>query len=109
MSETKWTKGPWKVGLADEHEHQAAFGPDGYMVADCAIFGFGAAPSEDECTANAHLVAAAPDMAVALSAAPIMSMYHTARGFEADRLIADYEAWRVNARAALAKARGEQP
>lgn len=51
----------------------------------------------------------APSLYEALADAPILSKYHGQRGFEADRFIADYEAWKANARAALALARGEQP
>ena len=63
MRETH-TPGPWTTN--SEVEHQAVLGPNGFMVADCAIFGFGPdAPSSECCTANGHLVAAAPDLLAA--------------------------------------------
>jgi hypothetical protein len=39
----------------------------------------------------------------ALTEAPILSKYHGYMGFEVERFIADYEAWTVKRRAALAK------
>lgn len=38
--------------------------------------------------------------------APIMSAYHGMNGFESDRLIEDYERWRVGCRALLARIDG---
>lgn len=37
----------------------------------------------------------------ALRSAPILSKYHGHRGFETERFILDYEAWRTYTRAAL--------
>jgi hypothetical protein len=91
------TPGPWHVDLYD------AAGVDGVDGCRVAITGFG---EDDTDQANARLIAAAPDMLAALEDAPTMSKYHGQRGFEADRFIADYEAWRVKARAAIAKAEG---
>lgn len=67
--ETMHTPGPWETD--PEFEHQTVLGPDGFVVADCAIFGFGEiaeARHEDVCRANARLVAAAPDLLAALTA-----------------------------------------
>ncbi len=58
------TPGPWKTN--PKVMHQAVLGPDGYMVADCAIFGGIKAPTSERCTANGHLVSAAPDLLAAL-------------------------------------------
>lgn len=46
------------------------------------------------------------DLVAALAGAPILSMYHGHAGFETERFIEDYERWRAQARAALAKAEG---
>ena len=62
--------------------------------------------ADEEQDRRGRLIAAAPDMLAALGDAPIMSKYHGQHGFEANRFIADYEAWRVKARAAIAKAEG---
>lgn len=62
---TAHTPGPWTTN--PEVEHQAVLGPDGFIVADCAIFSFRpGAPTSERCTANGHLVAAAPDLLAAL-------------------------------------------
>lgn len=100
-SETKWTPGPWAVGSAHDNEHQAVFGPNGGMVADCAIFGFGASPDE-VCTANAKLIEAAPDLYAALVNA--LAEHDQTAGVSADPAH-----WSTAARAALAQARGDQP
>lgn len=61
MSDTKHTPGPWK---ADEYFHVSANGRD---VADIRIFACnGYALDTIERTANARLIAAAPDMLAAL-------------------------------------------
>lgn len=57
----KHTPGPWETD--HETEDQSVLGPDGFMVADCAIFSLmKGAPTEDRCRANARLIAAAPDL-----------------------------------------------
>ncbi len=56
-----------------------------------------------------HTLAAALKMREALAEAPIMSKYHGPHGFMTAIFMADYETWRVKARAALAKANGETP
>lgn len=62
MAESKHTPGPWRTDA--EVEHQGVLGPDGYMVADCAIFSMHkGAPTSERCTANARLIASAPGMA----------------------------------------------
>jgi len=60
------TPGPWVTDA--EVEHQSVLGPDGILVADCAIFGgptVGKARSAHICASNARLIAAAPDYAEA--------------------------------------------
>lgn len=63
-------------------------------------------PSRGEgCYCRCHDVAdAAPALAEACSDAPVASKYHGRHGFEADRFLADYAAWRERARAALREA-----
>jgi hypothetical protein len=60
------TPGPW----ATDHEcaHESVIGPNGAMVADCAIFGMSKIFRErgGNNVANARLIAAAPDMLTAL-------------------------------------------
>jgi hypothetical protein len=64
-NESQRTPGPWRTD--EETEHQSVLGPDGYMVADCAIFAMEKdAPTSDRCTANARIIAAVPEMLEAL-------------------------------------------
>lgn len=89
MSERKWTPGPWVIGKdAEGGEGFGWFvGAGGYCRAD--IVG----PTCDT-KANAHLIAAAPELYEALD-----HLYHKAMLTHGDREIV---------REALAKARGEQ-
>ena len=110
----KHTPGPWRLDPSDSRMIWGACDPDdvstngfGYPVASIEQprqWMIAGKPGFAEREANARLIAAAPDLLEALDDAPIMSKYHGA-GFDAARFIADYEAWRVKARAALAKAR----
>ena len=94
---TKWTPGPWRhvstLGGWDGVKEDA--GPS-----NICLLSFNN-------PANADLIAAAPELYEAVASAPILSKYHGQRGFDVERFIEDYEAWRVTCRAALAKARGE--
>ena len=99
------TPGPWQFYELLDHAHDGlgyirTVPEDGLEIAHHGDSG----RSWSENVANGHLLAAAPDMLAALYAAPIMSKYHGHQGFEAERFIMDYEAWRVIARAAIAKA-----
>ncbi len=59
------TPGPWSTD--PEVEHESVLGPNGKMVADCAIFGFGKdAPTQERNQANARLISAAPELYDAL-------------------------------------------
>ena len=61
------TPGPWRTD--PEVDDQSVIGPDGFMLADCAIFSLqDGAPSSERCTANARLIAAAPDLLAELVA-----------------------------------------
>jgi len=57
---TKYTPGPWEQG---RNHDQEVFGPDGVRVAHC---GTSFTMDDDEMTANAQLVATAPDLLKAL-------------------------------------------
>lgn len=60
------TPGPWRTD--PECGDQSVLGPDGYMVADCAIFSLRkGAPSGERCASNARLIAAAPGMLAKLN------------------------------------------
>ena len=93
----KWTKGPWPIKPTGDFKRIVigdglVDGPGGYEVAevysdDC---------DRDEALANAHLIAAAPDLYAALDG--LLGL------LDAGSL---YEPQAYAARAALAKARGE--
>ena len=89
----KWTPGPWRYdrtnGSPTTGEHMIAGAKPGYLaeVRDCG---------SGDVRANAHLIAAAPDMAEALDG--LLGL------LDAGSL---YEPQAYAARAALAKARGE--
>ena len=103
MAESKHTLGPWEHREPNPHANSEhlVLGHLDQLVA--VVLGYEA--PEVVC-ANAQLISAAPTMRDALGCAPIPSKYHGARGFEADRFLADYEAWAIQKRAALAKAEG---
>lgn len=92
MNKTKFTPGPWQwVGIGDEiyveTEHTK-------YIASLKKYGY---LSEETQEANAHLIAAAPDMYAVLEL--LIETEHQRHGY--------HPAWLDNARAALAKARGE--
>ena len=89
MSETKHTPGPWSAREPN--------GPGNGWRAGPAWLG--EAPWSDETRANAHLIAAAPDMLAALEAA---LAYLTMAGTD------HAEPTRAILRAVLKKARGEK-
>ncbi len=101
MGEPKFTKGPWTVGKRkDKNRGSAKAYIDGFSwdgLASVWVRLQNKDMDSDEGVANAHLIAAAPDLYAAL--AEIMHMRSTAAGVT--REAAD------RARAALAKARGE--
>lgn len=122
MSETKWTPGPWEVAQDDFDDSfyvRLRDNPDGigeYIIA--AEIG---QPTGDDGRADARLIAAAPEMADALrpfasflDALELMSNYpktgetHVFESHVVGRRALTVEDFKA-ARAALAKARGEQP
>lgn len=80
MSAPKWTPGPWRPGRPDmlNERFERGFGKTIYTDDDRGGFhhatgtrlpldvGEAFAPEADECLANAHLIAAAPDLYEAL-------------------------------------------
>ena len=64
MSSTKWAQGEWVVKHRNNHELQTAF--IGVVIGN-EFYDFGFANREDD-KANAHLIAAAPDLYAALEA-----------------------------------------
>ena len=70
MSKPAFTPGPWQTDA--ECGDESVLGPDGAMVADCAIFGMRVNRTEHINRANARLIAAAPDMYEALLAAKVV-------------------------------------
>jgi hypothetical protein len=99
---TPWTPGPWRVSSERRRVQPAVFGADGSPVASCGgnAPGYGqySAETHQRRESNARLIAVAPELYAAL-----------------DALVADTEkSDRRNskavgkARAALAKARGDQ-
>jgi hypothetical protein len=101
MSETKFTPGSWSIGqrrtaMQDVRPARAVVGPMGEWLAILPhghVEGFGVV-SDEEMEANAHLIAAAPELYAACEKA-----LYALKGREHDGFL----------RAALAKARGEQP
>ena len=104
MSERKWTPGPWK--WADDRDKTGLIYLTGVLIAEHTD---GTPWGDDMDRANAHLIAAAPELYEALE--EIRDMLWS-RPDISDRLrplmgFAE-EATNQKARAALAKARGEQ-
>ncbi|WP_176026500.1 hypothetical protein [Brucella intermedia] len=110
MTETKFTKGTWIA--ARKHSSKVGLpivaSPHGRSIAAVTFFGLGEQfkSHDDESYANAHLIAAAPDLYSALSALlnRYVGLVHSGdAGFwdpEAEEEV-------INSRDALAKARGE--
>ena len=106
MSAPAFTPGPWTF-----HEPFAGFskisGPDCQLIFGIAAGGPDEKQDDETCEANAHLIAAAPDLYEALD---------RLRGYVGSPLcLSDHERERerrqmlvTNAEATLAKARGEQ-
>ena len=98
MTERKWTPGPWYVSNMSEIFHG-----DDCNLADC--WSVHADIDEDECEANAHLIAAAPDMYDALeSAEESIATFIGVHGYPTDSGAGEILR---QVSAALAKARGE--
>lgn len=85
MSEAKFTKGPWRILDKYQVGIDVNFGDGFFTIASCQAF--------NEAKANAHLIAAAPEMYYALQEALPLISHKAVIGV-------------INE--ALAKARGEQ-
>ena len=104
MSETKHTPGPWRIsgGSATtvQADYRAINSEGGVLIARALGYpNSGYFPSDDEATANARLIAAAPELLESLE-----------RCFN---IMNNGGTWSIEdqaaARAAIAKAKGEQP
>lgn len=80
MSKPAFTPGPWQTDA--ECGDESVLGPDGAMVADCAIFGMRVNRTEHINRANARLIAAAPDMYEALQAT---LLFHSASPWDCEK------------------------
>ena len=99
MAETRFTPGPWEYDgmVTDDHGH-------GWFVRPCAARTISVeGRTDEEADANAHLIAAAPDLYNALNR--IMDYAHT--GASVKDIIPEDQPQFIAAYAALAKARGE--
>jgi hypothetical protein len=98
MSETKWTPGPWQAHSLMVSEADKPIGR-GHDICHC---GLGMRPNREvgQSDANAQLIAAAPELFEALVA--------IVRSVDLNQAVVN-GFLQIDARAALAKARGEQP
>lgn len=98
--ETKFTKGPWRVDPGHKHDIQTSGGEFEIASVAGSVLRVGEKPDFDARTANAHLIAAAPEMYEALvsllTAIDVVQAIPGPKGLEL----------RQKASAALAKARG---
>jgi hypothetical protein len=100
MSDTKFTPGPWIVDKSFNADIQA---PDGLDIATCCAEILNRHTDGEEGIANAHLIAAAPDMYAALEKA--VSDYGNNGG--PWNVPSEPGTWIEMAQSALSKARGE--
>lgn len=91
---SKHTKGPW-VARVVRGMNASVYGPDEKSVASV---GNARSRSTEECEANAHLIAAAPELLEELS--ELVNLI-------AHEYPAQQKTWLEGARKAIAKARGE--
>lgn len=101
MSNVKWTPGPWEITEPNGTGNGMRIdGPKDWPRIPEAWLGF--AVTSEEQIANAHVIAAAPDLYQALASC---QSWITDGGYEIDPDVAQIC---DQARAALAKARGEK-
>lgn len=107
--ETKFTKGDWVVG---DHQARSVFhkiGDEHHVIARCGGFTFVQRPAQEE-AANAHLIAAAPDLYDELDCR-VGDLFMLRRAIEEGdpkaELLVRIDDMLRETRAALSKARGE--
>lgn len=99
MRDVKWTPGPWRIAPPEYGwDHFAAILDKDGIVARCHIAAL--SRSHEQTAADAHLIAAAPELYEVLATHP---------GYSADTTFAEIWLWLARKDAALAKARGETP
>jgi len=101
MTETKHTPGPWQIGQLESYEggtgiafRRVYFTPTLSEIQEAHVRG-------DKCDANAHLIAAAPDLLEALDDSLALLLLHTGPDDDIANLVIN------KGRAALAKAKGD--
>jgi hypothetical protein len=106
MAEPKWTPGPWRVG-----REVPQYDNEGYYVHanGLLIARLWAVDSRDPETANANLIAAAPDLYTYLVGCLSMLLAARAEGSGPPPTTYELLNMRGYALRALARARGEQP
>lgn len=109
MSETKWTLGPWTQRGLSDHVRIERRNAVGYLnIARCGSCKPGRhEPEMAEVFANAHLIAAAPELYAALESA--LALLEVVEGAGVAEFAGSLASVPSNCRAALAKARGEEP
>lgn len=96
MSDTKFTLGPWRVDPSFDRDIQTANGELEIACTNELVLTGGVKPDAEQHRANAHLIAAAPDL------------YEAAYGLlYSSEDESTYDHFYSALRAALAKARGE--
>lgn len=100
MADTKFTKGEWRISGDETYNNVRNI----YAYKNGSSFGVGVAEiSGFDFDANAHLIAAAPDLYA------VLDEINTWCGTDEGAHYLPFEPpWYTNLRAALAKARGEQ-
>lgn len=102
MTEPKWTHGPWSTSSGSAADPEGHVWKDGRLIASCMGHHDGTQKTYDENVANAQFIKASPDLYSALA-----DLTNAARSYG----WTDFPDFRGdligNARAALAKARGE--
>lgn len=105
----KHTPGEWKVDVSFPHIIHAGFRDNGSFIERVMVCNVVRTPgspewgiSKDNQLANARLIAAAPELLAALE-----SLYETIRNYEIDMDTYPHHNMMEEARAAIAKAKGE--
>ena len=101
----KWTPGPWASDYLDQNGQRVV---SGQHIEICTCWHHSVGSIEKEMEANAHLIAAAPDLYAALEAAMAFIESHVGDPDITDVMIRNYRTLQdLRPRDVLAKARGE--